>query len=130
MYARLWKEKDDEAKDDAITRARAEHGTVAGEFRPGGAGATAEEETRRRHGRPHPGHGPGAPRHGDGGGGTDTITVRFGWKQFVGGNCTALMGGAVCRHAVVSEGTSMPLTLGPDEAASLDVPGSGAGVQV
>jgi hypothetical protein len=65
-----------------------------------------------------------------GGVGSDTITVRFGWKQFVGGNCTALTGGTVCRHSVASEGASAPLMLMPDEAASLDVPGSGAGVQV
>ena len=64
------------------------------------------------------------------GSGTDTIAVRFAWKQFAGTTCSAVMGATVCRHSVASEGTSMPMTLGPDEAASLDVPGSGAGVEV
>jgi hypothetical protein len=66
----------------------------------------------------------------NGQGGNDTIAIRFAWKQFVGGTCSAVMGATLCRHTVASEGISMPVTLGPDEAASLDVPGNGAGVQV
>ncbi|MFL6209992.1 MAG: hypothetical protein ACJ74W_14135 [Pyrinomonadaceae bacterium] len=65
-----------------------------------------------------------------GGGGSDTITIRFGWRQFVGGNCTAVMGGTVCRHTVASEGTSAPVMIGRNEAASLDIDGNGNGVQV
>jgi len=63
-------------------------------------------------------------------GGADTIAIRFAWKQFVAGSCSAVTGGTLCRHAVASEGISMPVALGPDDAASLDVPGNGAGVQV
>jgi hypothetical protein len=65
-----------------------------------------------------------------GGGGGDTITIRFGWRQFVVGTCTAVMGGTVCRHTVASEGTSAPVMIGRNEAASLDIDGNGNGVQV
>ena len=60
----------------------------------------------------------------------DTITIRFAWKRFVGGTCSAVMGATVCRHTVASEGMSAPVTLGPNEAASLDVGGDGNGVEV
>src|SRR5947207_1415231 len=64
------------------------------------------------------------------GAGSDTITIRFAWKRFVGGTCSAVMGATVCRHTVASEGMSAPVTLGPNEAASLDVGGDGNGVEV
>src|SRR5437870_10353277 len=65
-----------------------------------------------------------------GGGGSDTITIRFAWKRFVGGTCSAVMGATVCRHTVASEGMSAPMTLEPNEAASLNVEGDGNGVEV
>src|SRR5437762_294793 len=65
-----------------------------------------------------------------GGGGSDTITIRFAWKRFVGGTCSAIMGATVCRHTVASEGMSAPVTLEPNGAASLDFGGDGNGVQV
>src|SRR5436190_10543858 len=64
------------------------------------------------------------------GAGSDIITIRFAWKRFVGGTCSAVMGATVCRHTVASEGMSAPVTLGPNEAASLDVGGDGNGVEV
>ena len=64
------------------------------------------------------------------GAGSDTITIRFAWKRFVGGTCSAVMGATVCRHTVASEGMFAPVTLGPNEAASLDVGGDGNGVEV
>jgi hypothetical protein len=64
------------------------------------------------------------------GAGSDTITVRFAWKRFVGGTCSAVMGATVCHHTVASEGMSAPVTLGSNEAASLDVGGDGNGVEV
>src|SRR2546430_1644405 len=64
------------------------------------------------------------------GAGSDTITIRFAWKRFVGGTCSAVMGATVCRHPVASEGMSAPVTPGSNEAASLDVGGDGNGVEV
>src|SRR5437762_10311217 len=40
------------------------------------------------------------------------------------------LGATVCRHTVASEGMSAPVTLEPNEAASLDVGGDGNGVEV
>lgn len=65
-----------------------------------------------------------------GGGGSDTITTRFAWKRFVGGTCSAVIGATLCRHAVASEGTSAPVMLAPNEAASFDVAGTGDNVEV
>lgn len=51
-------------------------------------------------------------------------------KKTVAATCSAVMGAIVCRHTVASEGMSAPVTLGPNEAASLDVRGDGNGVEV
>lgn len=61
-------------------------------------------------------------------GGDDAITVRVRWVKYAADGC----GGTppVCRHTVASQGVSSPETLGPDDALSFDVQGTGAGVRV
>ena len=58
----------------------------------------------------------------------DTIRVRLRWMQYAPQGCVGMP--AVCRHMVVSQGTTPVETLTPDDALSFDVPGTGAGVQV
>ena len=60
--------------------------------------------------------------------GDDTIRVRIRWMQYMAQSCSGMP--PVCRHMVVSQGTTPPETLGPGEALSFDVQGIGAGVRV
>ena len=62
----------------------------------------------------------------DGMGGADRIAVRFAWRKYMPAGCNSE---GVCRHMVVSQGTTMPETLGGD-ALSFDVQGTGNGVRV
>ena len=60
--------------------------------------------------------------------GNDAIRVRLKWMQYAAQGCSGMP--AVCRHMVVSQGTTPVETLGPDDALSFDVQGTGAGVRV
>jgi hypothetical protein len=64
----------------------------------------------------------------NGTGGDDTIRVRIRWMQYMAQGCSGMP--PVCRHMVVSEGTTPVETLGPGDALSFDVQGTGAGVRV
>lgn len=61
-------------------------------------------------------------------GGNDTIRVRLRWMQYAAQACNGMP--AVCRHMVISQGTTPQEMLGPDEALSFDVAGTGAGMRV
>ena len=56
------------------------------------------------------------------------IRVRFAWTQYVAADCSGTP--EVCRHAVASQGTTPPETLGTDDALTFDLPASGGGVNV
>ena len=65
--------------------------------------------------------------------GNDTISVRLRWMQYGAQGCSGMP--PVCRHMVVSQGTTPVEALGPDDALSFDingtgVQGTGAGVRV
>lgn len=60
--------------------------------------------------------------------GNDTIRVRLRWMQYGAQTCTGMP--AVCRHMVVSQGTTPLETIGPGEALSFDLQGLGDGVRV
>ena len=60
--------------------------------------------------------------------GNDAIRVRIRWMQYAAQGCSGMP--PVCRHMVVSQGTTPVETLGPDDALSFDVQGTGAGVRV
>jgi len=61
------------------------------------------------------------------GNGTDRLTARFAWMKYMPAACN---NDGVCRHQVVSQGATSPVTLDPGEAASFDVQGTGAGARV
>jgi len=56
--------------------------------------------------------------------GNDTIRVRIRWMQYMAQGCSGMP--PVCRHMVVSQGTTPVETLDPDDALSFDTNGSGA----
>ena len=56
------------------------------------------------------------------------IRVRIRWMQYSAQGCSGMP--PVCRHMVVSQGATPVETLGPDDALSFDVQGTGAGVQI
>ena len=60
--------------------------------------------------------------------GNDAIRVRLRWMQYGALGCSGMP--PVCRHMVVSQGTTPVETLGPDGALSFDVQGTGEGVRV
>ena len=60
--------------------------------------------------------------------GNDAIRVRIRWMQYGAQGCSGMP--PVCRHMVVSQGATPFETLGPDDALSFDVPGTGAGVRL
>lgn len=60
--------------------------------------------------------------------GNDAIRVRLRWMQYAAQGCSGMP--PVCRHMIVSEGTTPVATLGSDDALSFDVQGTGAGVRV
>lgn len=60
--------------------------------------------------------------------GNDTIRVRLRWMQYGAQTCTGMP--AVCRHMVVSQGTTPLETIGPGDALSFDLQGLGDGVRV
>jgi len=62
-----------------------------------------------------------------GGVGNNSIRVRFRWMQYGAQSCSGTP--AVCRHMVVSEGATAVTMLDPNEALSLDFPGTGAGFE-
>ena len=51
------------------------------------------------------------------------IRVRLRWMQYAAQGCSGMP--LVCRHMVVSEGVTPVETLGPDDALSLDINGTG-----
>ena len=60
--------------------------------------------------------------------GNDAIRVRLRWMQYAPQGCSGMP--PVCRHMVVSQGATPVETLGPDDALSVDVQGSGEGARV
>src|SRR2546421_11753969 len=60
-------------------------------------------------------------------GGND-IRVRIRWMQYAAQGCSGMP--PVCRHMVVSQGATPVETLGPGDALSFDVQGTGEGVRV
>jgi len=60
--------------------------------------------------------------------GNDTIRVRIRWMQYMAQGCSGMP--PVCRHMVVSQGTTPVETVGPGDALSFDAQGTGAGVRV
>ncbi len=59
-----------------------------------------------------------------GGDGNDS-RVRFRWMQYMAQGCSGIP--PVCRHMVVSQGVTPVETLGPDDALSLELSGTGIG---
>lgn len=59
---------------------------------------------------------------------TAAISVRLRWMQYGAEGCTGMP--AVCRHMVVSQGSTPVTMMDPDEALSLDFQGTGAGVRL
>jgi hypothetical protein len=59
----------------------------------------------------------------NGGSGNDTISVRLRWMQYAPEGCSGMP--PVCRHMVVSQGTTPVETLDPDDALSFDINGTG-----
>ena len=55
--------------------------------------------------------------------GNDTIRVRLRWMQYMAQGCSGVP--AVCRHMVEAQGVTPVETLGPDDALSLDLNGTG-----
>ena len=64
----------------------------------------------------------------NGAAGNGAIRVRLRWMLYGAEGCSGMP--AVCRHMVVSQGATAPETLGPGDALSLDVPGTGAGARL
>ena len=64
----------------------------------------------------------------NGAGGNDAIRVRLKWRQYAAQSCSGMP--PVCRHMVVAQGVTPVETLGPDDALSTDVQGTGAGVRI
>jgi hypothetical protein len=62
------------------------------------------------------------------GGGDDTTRARFVVMNYFGITCSGVP--QVCQHTVASQTATAPLTLNGDEAASLDVQGTAAGVRI
>jgi hypothetical protein len=56
------------------------------------------------------------------------IRVRFAWRQYMAADCSGTP--QVCRHTVLSQGTTTTETVPPDDALTLDLPASGGGVNV
>lgn len=56
------------------------------------------------------------------------IRVRFAWTQYMASDCTGMP--EVCRHTPASQDETTPVTLGTDDALTLDVPATGGGVNV
>jgi len=57
----------------------------------------------------------------------DTARVRFAWMKYMPAGCNTE---EVCRHTIQSQGVTAPVSVGPNEAASFDVQGTGGGVRV
>ena len=51
----------------------------------------------------------------------------FRWARYTEAGCS---GSGVCRHTVASQGATQPESLGPGDALSFDVQGTGAGVRL
>jgi len=63
----------------------------------------------------------------NGASGTDAIRVRFAWMKYMPAGCN---NDGVCRHVIQSEGATAPVNIGPNQAASFEVQGTGNGVRV
>ena len=63
----------------------------------------------------------------NGNAGADMIRVRFAWMKYMPAGCNTE---GVCRHVVQSEGVTAPVNVGPNQAASFEVQGTGNGVRV
>jgi len=55
------------------------------------------------------------------------IKVRFAWMKYMPSGCNPE---GVCRHTIQSQGVTAPVNVGPNEAASFDVQGTGGNVRV
>src|SRR2546422_2257006 len=55
--------------------------------------------------------------------GNDTISVRLRWMQYGAQGCSGMP--PVCRHMVVSQGTTPVEALDPDDALSFEINGTG-----
>jgi len=53
--------------------------------------------------------------------------VRFAWQRYMATGCNS---DGVCQQIVQSQGTTAPVNLAPNEAASFEVQGNGNGVRV
>ncbi|HWP54669.1 MAG TPA: hypothetical protein VN476_11090 [Pyrinomonadaceae bacterium] len=53
--------------------------------------------------------------------------VRFAWQRYMATGCNS---DGVCQQVVQSQGTTAPVNLAPNEAASFEVQGNGNGVRV
>lgn len=53
--------------------------------------------------------------------------VRFAWQRYIATGCNS---DGVCQQVVQSQGTTAPVNLAPNEAASFEVQGNGNGVRV
>ena len=58
----------------------------------------------------------------------DDVSVRFLWAQYGPQGCSGTP--AVCRHMIVSQGTTPVQTPGPADALSFDIPGNGNGTRI
>src|SRR5882724_10077503 len=61
------------------------------------------------------------------GGSRDAVRVRFAWMRYMPAGC---YNDGVCRHVIQSEGATAPVNLGPNQAASFEVQGTGGGVRI
>jgi hypothetical protein len=60
-------------------------------------------------------------------GGADAIRVRFAWMKYMPAGCNT---DGVCRHVIQSQGVTAPVNIGPNQAASFEIQGTGSGVRV
>jgi hypothetical protein len=59
--------------------------------------------------------------------GFEAGTAQFAWAKYMPSGCT---NDGVCRHTIQSQGTTAPVNIARNEAASFDVQGDGNGVRV
>jgi hypothetical protein len=58
---------------------------------------------------------------------SNAVAVRFAWMKYGPAVCNAE---GVCRHVIQSQGVTAPVNVGPSQAASFDLSGSGDGVRI
>ncbi len=59
--------------------------------------------------------------------GTDAFRASFAWMKYMPAGCN---NDGVCRHVIQSEGATAPVNVGPNQAASFEVQGTGGGVRI